>query len=179
MTTQNTELVTTLSLLGLPENEAKVYLAALEIGTGSVWDIAKASGVKRPTCYVILEKLSAQAIAYRTSDVKRVLYSVVSPKELISTFAQRAKTAEQKLPLFEGIASKAAYKPTIRLYEGAEGVKRVYDMSMHEKGGEVLIYGTGKVVEALPGYFEQYTTVRVKNNRLLRIIFPIRRITAA
>lgn len=174
MTTQTTELITTLSLLGLQENEARVYLAAVELGTGSVWDIAKSSGVKRPTCYVILEKLAAESIAYRSSDVKRTVYSVVSPKELIATFTQRAKVAEQKLSELEAVANKAAYKPAIRLYEGVDGVKKIYELAIAESNSEVLVYGTGQVLDALPGYFEGsdgWTQRRAKKKRELRLIF--------
>jgi len=171
MTTQNIELVTTLSLLGLPENEAKVYLATLEIGAGSVWDIAKLSGVKRPTCYVILEKMSAQGLAYRSNDSKKTLFSVVSPSELIATFQQRTKAAEAKLSELQAVASKAAYKPAIRLYEGHAAVKKLYDLAIAESKDEILIYGTKQVVEAFPGYFEQWTLDRIEHDRLLRIIF--------
>jgi len=171
MTTQNTELITTLSLLGLPENEAKVYLAALEIGTGSVWDIAKLSGVKRPTCYVILEKMASQGVAYTSSDVKRTVYSVISPKELIATFEQRTKIVSQKLSELEAVSSKTAYKPAIRLYEGVDSIKKIYDLAIAESGGEVLIYGTGQVLDTLPGFFEDWTIRRSKKNRDLRIIF--------
>ena len=169
MTTQNNQLLETLSLLGLPENEARIYLATLELGTGSVWDISHVSGVKRPTCYVILEKLASQAIAYRSSDIKKTVYSVVSPKELIATFEQRKITAAAKLSELEAVASKTAYKPAIRLYEGAEGMQKVYDLSITGTD-EVLICGTAQVFDVFPEYFASFTERRVKANIPLRFL---------
>jgi sugar-specific transcriptional regulator TrmB len=166
----NNQLVDTLSLLGLPENEAKVYLATLELGTGSVWDISQASGVKRPTCYVILEKLASQGIAYRSNDVKRTVYSVISPKELIATFEQRKNTAAARLAELEAVASKSAYKPAIRLYEGVDGMQKVYDLSISGAGAEVLICGTAAVFDTFPEYFASYTEKRAKARIPLRFL---------
>ena len=43
--------------LGLSEKEAEIYLALLELGTGTVVEVAKKSGVKRPTAYLVLDEL--------------------------------------------------------------------------------------------------------------------------
>jgi len=169
MTTQYSQLTDTLSLLGLPENEALVYLATLELGTGSVWDIAQKSGVKRPTCYVILEKLASQGIAFRSADVKRTVYSVIPPKELIAVFEARKNAAAAKLSELEAVASKTAYKPAIRLYEGIEGMKKVYDLSITNTA-EVLICGTAAVFDAFPEYFKEYTERRTKAKIPLRFL---------
>lgn len=48
----------TLNSLGLSPNEAKVYLAALEMGTASAQDIAHKAGVIRTTGYSVLERLA-------------------------------------------------------------------------------------------------------------------------
>ncbi len=172
MTTKDTSLTETLSYLGLPENEAKIYLAALELGTGSIWDIAQVSTVKRPTCYVILEKLATQGIAYRSSDAKRTVYSVIPPKELIELFDQRKKHVEAKLSELEAIANKTPYKPAIRLYEGMESIKKIYNQCISVKNQSVLIYGTADVLTHFPDFFAQWTTERVKMNNLLRVILP-------
>ena len=46
-----------LSSIGLQQKEAKVYLALLELEQGTVSKIAKLSGLKRPTIYLILDDL--------------------------------------------------------------------------------------------------------------------------
>lgn len=43
--------------IGLSENEAKVYLAMLELGPSPMLEIAAKAGINRPTAYAQLEAL--------------------------------------------------------------------------------------------------------------------------
>ena len=43
--------------LGLNDKEANIYLALLQLGKSTATKIAKKSGLKRPTTYVIIEQL--------------------------------------------------------------------------------------------------------------------------
>ena len=72
-----------LQLLGLSEKEAKLYLNALELGTFSVMGIANKSGLKRPTCYLILDELVKKGLVSMAPRVKKILYMVESPDALI------------------------------------------------------------------------------------------------
>ena len=47
---------------GLSETEAKIYLAALELGQTSVSRIARKSGIKRTTIYLSLENLMEKGL---------------------------------------------------------------------------------------------------------------------
>ena len=48
----------TLKDYGLKEKQIKVYLACLQLGTGSVVKIAQKAGMPRSTVYEILESLA-------------------------------------------------------------------------------------------------------------------------
>ena len=50
-------MITELLSLGLSDEEAKVYLACLEINGGPVSVIAKKAGIHRVSCYHTLENL--------------------------------------------------------------------------------------------------------------------------
>jgi len=51
------EILDQLQNLDLNPNEAKTFLAILEIGPASISDIAKRARIKRPTTYYLIEEL--------------------------------------------------------------------------------------------------------------------------
>ncbi len=63
---------------GLSENEAKVYLAALELGETSVYRLAKKSLVKRTTTYLAVETLKEKGLmnSYTSNNVAVVLTKI-------------------------------------------------------------------------------------------------------
>lgn len=48
-----------ISLLGMPDAEARVYLTALELGETSIQGLARKSGVSRSTIYTFIEGLKS------------------------------------------------------------------------------------------------------------------------
>ena len=53
----NIDLKEQIKKIGFPENDAKVYLALLELGRATVTEIGKTTGMNRTTGYDILERL--------------------------------------------------------------------------------------------------------------------------
>ena len=53
----NTNLKNILSNLEIAGEQADVYLSLLEMGQGNYTEIAKKTGIKRTTLYLILEKM--------------------------------------------------------------------------------------------------------------------------
>lgn len=174
MTTEiHQNLVENLELIGLEEKEAAVYLACLELGPSSVWDISQKSGIKRPTCYVLLDNLVEKRVAHRVEGQKRTKYFVRAPKELLSDLERRKTRFEQNIGQFQALASKSQDKPQIRLYEGAEGIERVYESTLEEgEGAEILIYGTATVLLKYEKFMEKYLARRVNRGIRARAILP-------
>src|SRR3990172_512112 len=76
-------MISLLEKLGFSEKEAKVYLAALELGEDSVQNIAKKAGINRATTYVILEKLMASGLISTYEKGKKTFIVAEDPKELL------------------------------------------------------------------------------------------------
>jgi len=55
-------MLTQLKHIGLSNNEAKVYLAMLELGPSPVLDIAAKAAINRPTTYVQIELLKKKGL---------------------------------------------------------------------------------------------------------------------
>jgi hypothetical protein len=71
------------------------------------------------------------------------------------------------------LASKSQQKPEIRLYEGIEGIKQVFDMTLAlPENSEYFFYSSNIVESELGEYFSGYLEARIKKNIKARGIFP-------
>lgn len=116
-----------LQQLGLEDKEAKVYLAALEYGPTTIIELAAKSGVKRTTIHEFIEAMVEQGFIIATFSGKRKLYNAAPPESLELILQKQTQAIKQLLPDLKFLASKSLQKPKIRYYEGAEGIKHLYD----------------------------------------------------
>ncbi|OGY80027.1 MAG: hypothetical protein A3B74_05225 [Candidatus Kerfeldbacteria bacterium RIFCSPHIGHO2_02_FULL_42_14] len=114
------DLEVVLKTLGLSAKEAKIYLACLQYGELNVSKIAQFSGLKRSTCYAILEGLVTKklVISPTMSDKKR--YHAVEPAELLFHVEHQKQLLEQYLPTFNSLAFQEA--PHFGILSGSSGL---------------------------------------------------------
>jgi sugar-specific transcriptional regulator TrmB len=173
MTTQNDNLIIMLKGLGFSHNSAVVYLACLELGSSSIWEISKKSGIKRPTCYVILEELAWKGFASSSNDGKRVEYTVLSPKRLAQVEEKRHSSFISSISELQSIASQSREKPKITTFEGKEGINRVFELILEiPKNSVTYVIGDNLFTERYPDIREQFVLNRVKRNITSKAIFP-------
>jgi len=176
MTTQNilqNPLIDSLQTAGLTPSEAAMYLALLELGTSSVWEISKKAGIKRPTCYVILDGLLKKGFGSTTYDGRRTLYTAATPKLVVKVSRQRQEKLEDSLQELEALASPSPAKPFVQFFEGKEGIRQVYERSLEiGKGGEILTYGSDQLLKANYGSFlDSYIEQRIKLGITIRLLY--------
>ena len=171
--TTDWNLVKQLKILGFEDNEARVYLASLELGPATMWDIHQKSFIKRTTCYQIFGKFITQGIGVKTEEPKHTIFSVVDPENLAASLEQKKNLFREALPLFEALTSQSRAKPEILLYKGIEGVRQVYYQGLEgPEAGERLILGTPKIWLDNAEENEAYIRERLKKKISLRMIFP-------
>ncbi len=134
--------------LGLSHQQAKVYLACLQLGRASVLNIARTSGLKRPTVYLLLESLQQLGLVTTTKQLKKILYLAESPTKLVEHISQQQQIAHALLPSLQALHNIDPDKPTITIEEGINGVRKVYTMifdylRLHATE-ELLIFGALK-----------------------------------
>lgn len=123
-------LENTLSKLGLSDKEAKVYLAALQLGAASVQKIAEKAKINRPTTYVILESLSKKGLATTHEQGKKTLFAAESPErlqllltKLEADIKEKKSELAEAMPDLKAIFNFAGNKPRVKFYEGEEGMQ--------------------------------------------------------
>lgn len=169
MTQNNSQLIDTLLGVGLNKNEANIYLAILQLGPSSVWDISKLTAIKRPTCYVVLDELVNKNFAFKTNDGKRTLYNIISPKELYTKIQNSFNRFNESITELNALADKTPTKPQIHSYEGVEGLYKVLYLSL-EQQHEILVYSTWQIERKIAELIPTYLNDRLDKNITSRIL---------
>ncbi|TSC80474.1 MAG: transcriptional regulator TrmB [Candidatus Peregrinibacteria bacterium Gr01-1014_25] len=185
-------MISELLKLGLTDEEARVYLACLEINGGPVSLIAKKANTHRVSCYHTLENLLRKNLLsqYNRNGVK--CFAPEPPEQLLKLTEEKVHLARGLLPQLQSIASTLAFKPKIRFYEGRDGVERVYGESLELRPeidakkqradhgivrgaapAEILGYTNLKTVTTFfPEFFRQYTHERLCRGIKTRYLSP-------
>jgi len=160
--------------LGLSDKEASVYLAVLELGKSSVQNIAKKSGVKRVTTYVILDQLVKLGVMTVETENKKSLYRAEHPGRLEKILDIRASELQMQRAYLKGNMNQleALYsfnhdKPTtVQLFEGREGLE-----ALEAYGHDQMIIGSEVMTITPQDLAENVLSKRgkeIESNRIAR-----------
>lgn len=172
-------MINQLKSLGLSDNEAKVYLAMLELGPATVLEISAKAGVNRPTTYVQIESLKKLGLASTQTKGKKQLFIAESPDQLGFMIDRQKNELEQKkeelqkaLPELENIFNLAGDKPQVRFFEGREGLVKMQDELIGSKAKETLgISSADAVLKIFPQHIKNYSSRRVKSGIRAKLIY--------
>lgn len=120
-----------LNYLGLNEKEAKVYLAALELGKSSAQNIAKKANVNRATTYVVIEALIKRGLMSSSNENKKQFFHAEAPEKLSLLFREEAMAIQRKQEYLDKILPEmkslrqSNNKPVVRFFEGKEGLRAI------------------------------------------------------
>lgn len=157
--------------VGLQEKEAKVYLAALELGKGTAQQIALKAGLKRPTTYVIMDDLMQQGLVSSFYEGKKQYFVAENPERLVDLLQQQKQEVEKKqaqlkalLPQLQSINNRQTNKPVVKYYEGREGViAMVQECTKSAYGQEICMAYSRDAIESV---FDGKTLEKFRQDRL-------------
>ena len=165
--------------LGLSENEAKVYMAMLELGPSAVLDIARKAEINRPTAYVQIESLKKRGLVSTQTKGKKQLYMAESPEHLegmldnqLHEIAVQKETFAQILPNLISLYQSAGHRPTVRFFEGKEGLAQMQNIFLKSNQKEVLaITNLDDVLAVSPNHLKNHSPQRVNKGIVSKIIY--------
>jgi HTH-type transcriptional regulator, sugar sensing transcriptional regulator len=160
-----------LSQIGFSDKEAKIYLACLELGTGTVVELSRKSGITRGSTYDILEEMLEKGYVSRVHKDKHMVFSAVDPEALKKRYQDSLRDFELALPELKGLFHKHS-RPRVRYFEGIDGIKRVYEDTLTATT-EILNYANSLSIRTYwPMYDEEYVKRRVDKKIFLKGIAP-------
>ena len=163
--------IETIKQLGISENEARVYVAALELGQATVQDLGKKARVKRTTVYTTIEGLKEKGLLAETKKGKKTLFIAQNPEALLSLSEKRLVEIKKALPELKSIYNAGgAEKPKLKFYEGKEGYFVVYQDILKQNPKELLVIASYKdwLKHIDLAFEEEWTQQRIKQGIFLR-----------
>lgn len=174
-----------LKKIGLSENEAKVYLALLEMGSATADEVAKKAGVKRPTTYVQLEALRKQGLVssfekqVKKGGAEKTFFRAEDPEYLKKIADREKKKADERenilreaLPELQKLFSFSGERPKVRFFEGVEGLKTAQEEFLKSGAREVLsIVSIDDVIKFFPSHTEEYSSKRSQKKISAKLIY--------
>jgi sugar-specific transcriptional regulator TrmB len=156
--------------LGLSDKEAKVYLAALELGKSPVQKISQKAGVNRATTYVVIEALMKKGLMSSFDRGKKTFFIAENPNRLITFLRLEVKKIEEKeqeflnfLPGLMDLHNSTESRPKVRYYEGTGGLRTIQEEYLKVKKKEIWgISNMDILLKHLPDLGNNYTPRRIK-----------------
>lgn len=178
-----TNLELELQRVGLDQREAKIYLAALELGPSPVQKIAQRANVPRATTYLILDDLRNKGFVTTYDEGKKTFFVAESPDRLAALVDEKeAEVQRQKeaiKSLVPELTSRGQFekgeRPVVRYYEGKDAVKNWLRDILSGRGGEILNIlhydRADKVLQEIGFPFEKLRERRKKHRVKSRVIY--------
>jgi sugar-specific transcriptional regulator TrmB len=137
-------LVRELEEIGLSEKEARVYLAALELGPATAQQIAVKAIINRPTTYIMIESLIKRGLMSCFVEGKKKKFSAAMPYKLAYMIKNQKRELEKKEKKFNSLIKKMQPFFTrenaikIEVFSGIESFSACQDFILRSEPDEVL-----------------------------------------
>lgn len=153
------ELEKLLEELNISGNEAKIYIACLELGPTTITKIARKAEVERTTVYATLERLREKGLVSGPIKEYSRQIQVESPEKLLVLARQKKKAIESKENQFKEILPdllasviQRGKQPKVRFYEGKEQFIQVFDQALDETKEKMFFFGAASIFVDLISY---------------------------
>jgi sugar-specific transcriptional regulator TrmB len=167
--------------IGLQEKEARVYLAALELGQSTAQRIAQKADIKRPTTYFIIEGLMSRGLMSSFYQGKKQYFMAENPERMLEVLererqeiARREERFKRLLPQLQSINNRQDDKPVVKYYEGKEGILAMVDEhTKTSKGQEAYTFYSRDAVDAFVTTEElsEISKERIANDVKIKAIY--------
>ena len=160
----------TLAQFGLNDKATKVYLACLELGTGSAQKIAEKALLPRTTVYEVLEHLVHHGFI-STFLKKRIRnFSTEDPQQIIRLAESKVNTLKDALPEMNAIVGRDRKRPVVRFYQGKEQMKIVLEEMLAEADELLSFAAPEDLFRELGDWYLDFVKRRVKKKVSVRLI---------
>ena len=148
--------------VGFTNNEVKVYLTLLEMGSETAGKMAKRADLHRRPAYDALNRLVEKGVVVYAVKGGVKNFHAVNPQKILDMLNDRRKEVKGVLPELMQKYSKQKPKINSEVYEGREGIKTIMGDILRQGKEFISIGATGKGPIMFPYHVVQFTRERVK-----------------
>lgn len=173
------ELEQLLKEFDLNDKQIKIYITLLQMGEGTIQEIARKTAIKRTTVYSVLDTLVQRNLVAINKKGSHRNYIAEDPKRLPNIFNEERRKLENQhnklieaLPVLASLYNAGATRPKISVYEGIEGIKTIFeDTLLLPQGTETYAYASYTDIRShLGDYILDYIKRRVEKGITQRAI---------
>jgi sugar-specific transcriptional regulator TrmB len=113
--------------IGLPKEQAEIYLALLADGPAAIAEISRRTGLHRVNIYKAIPSLVSAGLLQESRKGKRKLFVASDPAVLSNITEQRTRTLQEILPELESMSATQSARPDIRINHGRPAVRDALD----------------------------------------------------
>jgi sugar-specific transcriptional regulator TrmB len=114
--------------LGFPPNHVKIYLAALKMGECSISELAEKVGMPRTSVTQIAQAMQKEGLLNTYAKRGKHFWSAANPDSLLNTIKDHESSLRTILPALHAMRpDRHSNKPAIRVYEGVEELRLIFD----------------------------------------------------
>lgn len=137
-------------------------MACLELGSASVMQISRKAALPRSTCEVILDKLQDEGwvSSFRKKRIRH--FSAEDPHKIIQLAKEKVRGLERALPEFMASYGHARVRPTVRFYQGKDGMRLILEEVLAEADELLGFSSATDLFDTLSEYFPEFVKRRVE-----------------
>ncbi len=156
-----------LKKFNLTNNETKIYLKLLELGSATAGQITAKTGVHRRNVYDSIERLIKKGLVGYIAQNNKKQFKATSPKHFFyllelerETLTRKEKAFKEILPRLMLLQGLSPSKQRVAVFEGKEGMITILEDVLKTKK-ENLVYSTTKI-RFINEYLKWFHKKRVK-----------------
>lgn len=138
--------------LGLNKREISIYLNLLKEKISTPTKIAKQTNINRTTVYLDLDNLIQKGLVSSFTKNSKKHFQAVNPNKILEILEEKKEKVKSILPQLKGLYSPSSIL-NVELFEGKEGVKKVYEDILSFKQDFLVLGATGKSFDILKYYY--------------------------
>lgn len=164
----------TLEEIGLTQNEIKVYLAMLKLGSTTTGKIIQESRLHRSRVYDTLERLIDKGFVSYVIKANRKWFQAAPPNTILEFLDEKRKNLHKLIPQLNLLQKEAKVELIAGIYAGIKGYKTAREMLIKElkKGDTLLILGAPvKANEKIEGWLIYFHEKREKAGIGMKILY--------
>jgi predicted transcriptional regulator len=156
--------------LGLSVNEAKVYVALLNIGSTTAGKVAEKCKLHRTNVYDALERLEEKGLVSYILKDETKLFEAADPDSLTRLIDERKAKLESVMPQLM-LDKQLAKKTSAHIYEGTKALKLAF-YNLLKYNQPIHIYGLPKhAPEMVRGFIDLFHKTRIERKILMQHIY--------
>lgn len=166
-------MIEELASLGLEEKEARLYLAALELGEATVRQLADAADIGRTNAYDILGRLERNGLISHVDEGAsgRRLVVPTDPQRLVERWEEQRRRLDSLVPRLRAMHRGNASQTRVRYFDGVEGILSVLYSTLRSNGPLQGILSMADLL-TVPGEpaMADYIAERIRRGLELRVV---------